>query len=63
MDAKRRPKTPQLTPIGLRTLTCTFRDYSAQIAMFDAESDGLERRVSDLVNLAYGLSEAEIDLM
>jgi len=60
---KRRPKTPQLTPAGLRTLTSTFRDYAAQIAMLDAESDGLERRVSDLVNVAYGLSAAEIDLM
>jgi len=60
---KRRPKTPQLTPAGLRTLTSTFRDYAAQIATLDAESDGLERRVSDLVNAAYGLSAAEIDLM
>jgi len=60
---KRRPKTPQLTPAGLRTLTSTFRDYAAQIATLDAESDGLERRVSDLVNVAYGLSAAEIDLM
>jgi len=60
---KRRPKMPQLTPAGLRTLTSTFRDYAAQIATLDTESDGLERRVSDLVNVAYGLSAAEIDLM
>ena len=39
---KRRPKTPQLTPAGLRTLTSTFRDYAAQIAMLDTEVDGLE---------------------
>ena len=60
---KRRPKTPQLTPAGLRTLTSTFRGYTTQIATLDTESDGLERRVSDLVNIAYGLSAAEIDLV
>ena len=60
---KRRPKTPQLTPAGLRTLMSTFRDYAAQVATLDTEWDGLERRVSNLVNVAYGLSAAEIDLM
>jgi len=40
---KRRPKTPQLTPAGLRTLTSTFHDYAAQIATLDTEVDGLER--------------------
>jgi len=56
-------KTPQLTPPGLRTLTSTFRDYAAQIDTLDAESDGLEWRVCDLVNAAYELSAPEIDLM
>jgi hypothetical protein len=61
---RRRAKgQPKLSPAGLRQLSETFADYAAQIKGIDAESLTHERTISDLVNLAYGLTPAEIDLM
>lgn len=38
-------------------------EYVALVRGIDREMGTLERRLSDLVNTAYGLSAAEIDLM
>jgi hypothetical protein len=61
---KRRPKqAAKLTPGGLRALRETHAEYTALVSGIDRETGTLERRLSDLVNTAYGLSEAEIDLL
>jgi hypothetical protein len=61
---KRRPKqAAKLSPAGLRALRETHAEYAALVGGIDRETGTLERRLSDLVNTAYGLSEAEIDLL
>lgn len=61
---RRRPRSAgRLTPAVLRELGETYRQYAAQVRQSDDEARKLERRVSDLVNQAYGLTPADIALM
>jgi hypothetical protein len=61
---KRRPKgATRLTPAALKELRSVYGDQATPIQDARAEAAKLERRLSDLVNAAYGLTEAEIDLL
>jgi hypothetical protein len=61
---KRRPKgSPRLTPAGLKELRTVYTEQATPVQDARAEAASLERRLSDLVNAAYGLTEAEIDLL
>lgn len=61
---KRRPKTaPRLTPKTITELTGTHRHYSDAARQRAAQVRVLERRLSDLVNRAYRLTEDEIALL
>jgi hypothetical protein len=60
----RRPRSAvRLSPAALRDLRETFAAYAGQVGVLRSEADTLEQRLSDLVNTAYGLTPAEIDLM
>lgn len=61
---KRRPnKSARLSPAALRDLREMYGQYVPMIRTLDGEMQQLERRLSDLVNQAYGLTPDEIDLM
>jgi hypothetical protein len=61
---KRRPKSEgRLTPGALGDLRSGYEELAIPAKEARAESGGLERRLSDLVNKAYGLTEEEISLM
>ena len=55
--------TDWLSPVDLSSLKRTFSDYGPKLHQLEAEAHQLERRLSDLVNQAYGLSPEEIDLL
>jgi hypothetical protein len=61
---RRRPKgAARLTPGALRDLRETHAASAAPVRVLDAEALGLERRLADLVNAAYGLTPADVDLL
>lgn len=61
---KRRPKVAgRLSAAALRDLSDTGLRYLTEVTAFDAEMLTHEHRLSDLVNAAYGLTPADIDLM
>lgn len=61
---KRRPKGEgRLTPASLRDLRTGHAQQSAPVREGRAEAARLERRLSDLVNEAYGLTPEEVDLL
>ncbi|MFH1314705.1 MAG: DNA methyltransferase, partial [Candidatus Eisenbacteria bacterium] len=60
---KRMPKGTRLSPSALGELRSTFDEYAVPMRERRAEALQLERRISDLVNEAYGLTPEEIDLM
>jgi len=64
-EAKKRiPKAAGgLGPKQVKALHDVYRDYALPIQTRDAEAARHEARLSDLVNLAYGLTPEEIDLM
>ena len=61
---KRRPKgTPRLTPKTIADLTQTHRHYAEPARERAVRTHALEREIADLVNRAYRLTDAEIDLL
>ena len=61
---KRRPKSaPRLTPAALSELRTVYAEQATPLQDARAEAARLERRLSELVNAAYGLTEAEVDLL
>jgi hypothetical protein len=61
---KRRPKGEgRLTPGALRDLKGGYAEMAGPVRQERSEAAGLERRLSDLVNEAYGLTGEEVDLM
>lgn len=61
---KRRPKVEgRLTPASLRDLRSGYKEGADPIREARTEAARLERRLSDLVNEAYGLTAEEIDLL
>jgi hypothetical protein len=61
---KRRPKTaPRLTPSAITELTHTHAHYAGPAQHREVERRQLEQRLSNLVNQAYRLTEAEIELL
>ncbi|QIN84849.1 hypothetical protein GBA63_21030 [Rubrobacter tropicus] len=61
---KRRPKgEARLTPGSLRALRAGYGEGAAPIRDARAGAAALERRLSDLVNKAYGLTDEEINLL
>jgi hypothetical protein len=61
---KRRPKSAgMLTPAGLKTLQKTFQAYATPALHIRAEMEQLERQLDDLVNRAYQLTPADIELL
>jgi hypothetical protein len=60
----RRPKkAPSLGPRQVAELRKHHADYGPRLQKIRAIAGGLERRLSNLVNQAYGLTEAEVELM
>lgn len=61
---RRRPRSSaRLTPATLRELQKAYDEYTPQIRDLNAEAERLERRLSDMVNEAYGLTPDEVALM
>jgi hypothetical protein len=61
---KRRPQgAPRLTPKRITELTATHRDYAAPERARASQVRTLERRLSDLVNQSYRLTDDEIALL
>ncbi len=61
---KRRPKAAgALTPATLKALKSGYAEQTTPLRRRHAEAAVLERALSDLVNAAYGLTPAEIDLL
>jgi len=61
---KRRPKAAgALTPATLKALKSGYAEQAMPLRRRHAEAAVLERALSDLVNAAYGLTPAEIDLL
>ena len=61
---KRRPKSEgRLTPGALRDLRNGYEEQAVPVREGRTESASLERRLSDLVNQAYGLTPEEVDLL
>jgi hypothetical protein len=61
---KRRPRGEgRLTPGALRDLKGGYAEMAGPVREARSEAAGLERRLSDLVNEAYGLTAGEIELM
>jgi len=61
---KRRPKGEgRLTPGALRDLRSGYAETAEPVREGRTEAAGLERKLSDLVNRAYGLTPEETDLL
>src|SRR5215211_4715821 len=61
---KRRPRSEgRLTPAALRDLRSGYTEMAVSVREDRAEAAKLERRLSDLVNRAYGLTPEEINLL
>jgi hypothetical protein len=61
---KRRPRTAsRLTPAALRALQAGYTEQLAPLQQRKAEASVLERRLSELVNAAYGLTPEEVALL
>lgn len=61
---KRRSHTAKkLSPATLRSLQESYTEYATPIQQDRAEAIRLERRLSDLVNTAYGLTPEEFTLL
>ncbi len=61
---KRRPKTARkLTPAALKDLQAGYAEQIVPIQQYRAEAVMLERKLSDLINAAYGLTPEEIALL
>ena len=61
---RRRPKSEgRLTPVALRDLRSSYTEMTTPVREERAEAAKLERRLSDLVNRAYGLTPEDVDLL
>jgi len=61
---KRRPKGEgRLTPGSLRDLRSGYSEMAEPVQQARVEAATLERKLSDLVNQAYGLTDDEVDLL
>jgi hypothetical protein len=61
---KRRPRSEgRLTPAALKDLRTGYAEMATPVRKGQGEAAGLERRLSDLVNRAYGLTSEEVDLL
>ncbi len=61
---KRRPRSEgRLSPAALRELRSGYDEQAIPVREARAEAALLERRLSGLVNAAYGLTPAEVDLL
>jgi hypothetical protein len=61
---KRRPKSEgRLSPAALKDLRAWYEEQATQVREERAEAANLERRLSDLVNQAYGLTPEEVVLL
>lgn len=61
---KRKPKgNTSLSPAGLKAVRDVYSEYAPAILSRKAEALKLEKQLSNLVNQAYELTPAEIDLM
>jgi hypothetical protein len=61
---KRRPRSEgRFTPAALRDLRSGYTEMTTPVREDRAEAAKLERRLSDLVNQAYGLTSEDVDLL
>jgi hypothetical protein len=61
---KRRPKSAgKLSPAALGALREGYPEQAIPVQKCQAEALGLELRLADLVNQAYGLAPEEVDLL
>lgn len=61
---KRRPRSARgLTPAGLSQLRAGYNEQATPVRERRAEAARLERRLSELVNAAYGLTAEEVELL
>ncbi|NTW03101.1 MAG: hypothetical protein HGA19_17780 [Oscillochloris sp.] len=52
-----------LSPSGLKALRSGYIEQATPVQQRGAEAIALERRLADLVNRAYGLTPADIELL
>lgn len=60
---KLRPRTPGLSVAAVKQLRDEYAKEVEPLRAMAREAAGLERRVSDVVNAAYGLTPAEVALL
>ena len=60
---RRSRSAARLSPAALRELQKSYEEYAPRICNLNAEAERLERRLSDLVNVAYGLTPEEVALL
>ncbi len=60
---RRRKGADKLKPAALKTLREGYDDQAIPLQHLQADMQQLECRISDLVNAAYGLTPAEVDLL
>ena len=61
---RRRPRAAgRLSPAALRDLRDTFAQSAPQLRAYGEEAQRHERRLAELVNAAYGLTPADVDLL
>jgi hypothetical protein len=61
---KRRPKAAGvLTPAGLKALRAGYAEQATPVQQRVVEAQALEQRLAALVNAAYGLSAADVELL
>ena len=61
---KRRPRSAgKLTPAGLKALRAGYLEQATPVQQQRSAASAIERRLSDLVNTAYGLSPADCELL
>lgn len=53
----------RLSPKDVAALTAAFSEYAPSLRQIDAAVARVERRLADLINEAYGLTPAEVELL
>ena len=60
---RRSHSAARLSPAALRELQKSYEEYTPRIRNLNSAAERLERRLSDLVNVAYGLTPEEVALL
>ena len=60
---RRSHSAARLSPAALRELQKSYEEYTPRIRNLNSAAERLERRLSDLGNVAYGLTPEEVALL